>query len=634
MLARIIFPPQFEPFQPYLSGPYIKGLLREYGIKSACFDANVHFFNWLVGSTEAIEASSAHDHYLRDHAPEALLALRRAPTDIPRYRWAINVLDRYLELAARGSGRLGVSRFEIHDRFNSEALRAWAQSDRLFRAYFDFARDDLLGPVETSHYLFSLAVMDQLAPAIVLADSIRRQRPNAQILVGGPLVSRLHKQLRAIPWLEGVFDAVAPGEAYVKLPSLLGLDNVPAYSGHVTPDFGDCDWDSYWSCRRVLPYLVAHGCKWGKCTFCSHHLTYEGYRSSGMERVLDDLEDLARAHELEYVSFCDEYLTPAQLTALAKGVAERGLNLAWSTFARPEPAFKDPVWIRQLYEGGCRMLMFGLESGSQRILSAMRKGTRVANFRPILEACEAARIAIRYDFMVGFPGETREDVEATYDFICDHRELIDTPFSSYAVAAFELRTGVPVELDRQHYGVAGAELLRGDLDDQFEFGVLSGLAEAERASWRERFIRFAKEELAFDILCPQNKTDQLVFKDLYDQGVFALPPTRIDVGTAPRLTIKFAPHVTTSQRDADIVVSSPATGGTLELGGELSDLVAFLHRGGPLCEAGALQEVWDFETFLRFVNFLYRNDYVALTEARPSVSEQRKRKDTPICAIN
>src|SRR3989442_5799509 len=48
MKARLIFPPQFEPFQPYLSGPYLKGLLCRHGICASVFDANLDFYEWLV----------------------------------------------------------------------------------------------------------------------------------------------------------------------------------------------------------------------------------------------------------------------------------------------------------------------------------------------------------------------------------------------------------------------------------------------------------------------------------------------------------------------------------------------------------------------------------------------------------
>lgn len=617
-LVRVIFPPQFEPFQTYLSGPYLKGLLSSYGVRSYVFDANVHFFNWLVSR------GTVGDAYLAAHVGEALEAIRKAPTDLLRYRWAINVVDRYLEAAASSSGRLGLSRFEIEDRFNSEALRAWSERDELFRDYFEQARQELLGDPSVESYLFSVVVMDQLGPAIVLAKEMRKHRPGARMFVGGPLISRLRRQLSGLPWLNNIFDAIVPGEAYSSLPRLLGLSGTPPYAGHVTPDFRDIDWDAYWSCRRVLPYLVAHGCKWGKCTFCSHHLTYDGYRSSEMDKVLEDLERLAVAHGIEYVSFSDEYLTPPQLTALAGGLTERDLSLRWLTFARPEPAFKKADWVNSLYDGGCRILMFGLESGSQRIVSAMRKGTRVDNFRPILESCKSAGIAIRYDFMVGFPGETVADVAATYDFIRSNREVIDTPFSSYSVAAFELRGGVPVEQAREEYGISGADLLRGDLDDQYEFETESGLSETERTDWRARFIRLGKEELAFDIICPQNKTDQLVFKDLYDRGDIVIPPTDINTETACRLKVKFAPPVIVTYVEEGMMITNPATGGALAIGEELADVIDLFQEGGYLSDAAILQDSCDLHTFWKLVNFLYRNDYLTLEKAAYAKRERRE----------
>lgn len=189
---------------------------------------------------------------------------------------------------------------------------------------------------------------------------------------------------------------------------------------------------------------MAHGCKWGRCAFCSHHLTYEGYRASAISQVLDDLEHLVDRHGAEYISFSDEYLTPAQLDGLSSGLLERRFALRWSTFARPEPRFRDRDFMARLYAAGCRVLMFGLESASQRVLNTMRKGTAVQNFRPILEVCKDAGIAVRLDFMVGFPGETEEEAEATYSLIRQNRDVIDTPFSSYSVAVFELRSGIPI----------------------------------------------------------------------------------------------------------------------------------------------------------------------------------------------
>ena len=219
-----------------------------------------------------------------------------------------------------------------------------------------------MGPSECSVCLLSLVVIDQLAAAIAFSRAIKRRRPEARVIIGGPLVSRLHRQLAAVPWIAATFDDIVPGEGYRALPTVFGLGN--AYAGHVTPDFSDLDLDEYWSCRRVLPYMIGHGCKWGKCAFCSHHLTYEGYRASSIPEVISDLENLRGRYDSEYVSFSDEYLTPTQLDRLSTGLLERGLNVKWSTFARAEARFSSHEFVSKLYRAGCRMLMFGFESAS------------------------------------------------------------------------------------------------------------------------------------------------------------------------------------------------------------------------------------------------------------------------------
>jgi hypothetical protein len=397
------------------------------------------------------------------------------------------------------------------------------------------------------------------------------------------------------------------------LPNFLGLKEV--YTGHVTPRFDDCDWESYWSCRRVLPYLVAHGCKWGKCTFCSHHLTYEGYRSSHMSDVISDLEILSAVNKCEYVSFCDEYLTPSQLRELANGIRSRNLRLRWSTFVRPEPAFKDDQFMHELYGAGCRMLMFGLESGSQRIISAMRKGTKVSNFRPILEACKKANIAIRYDFMVGFPGETLDDVSATYEFIRNNRDVIDTPFSSYSVAAFELRSGIPIDENIEGYRIAKFSNLRGDLDDQYDFEDQVGLTESQRAEWRDKLIRFAKTKLDMELICPQNKAHQLILKDLYDRNAFELPVCSLNVEEAEVIHVQFASGVEISNADGPILIENLTNGGILEVDQRLSGAITALHEGANLHSAGRAQLLWSMGTFLEFISFLHRNDYITLSKS-------------------
>lgn len=611
--VQIIFPPQFEPFQPYLAGPYLKALLATHGIDASSVDANIGFYDWFVArSISGKSATAGADDdaaYLRRNAAAAVAALKRRPGSLAEYRWATNVVDELLHTASPAPLRIGLTYLKVANRYSSSDLDAYlADPDNLFASYFEYDSDRILGRRDTSIYLFTLVVIDQLAATIAFAREIRRRRNDVKIIIGGPLVSRLHKRLAAVPWIANTFDAIAPGEAYRVLPVLLGLEGGSA--GHISPDFSDCEWDRYWSCERVLPYLVAHGCKWGKCTFCSHHMTYDGYRSSSVPDVVIDIERLVNEHDIRCVSFCDEYLTPSQLRDIASGFLQRGLSVSWSTFARPEPAFRDQDFLDQLYGAGCRMLMFGLESGSQRIIKAMKKGTRVTNFRPILEGCKAANIAIRYDFMVGFPGETEEDVRETYEFISENRDVIDTPFSSYSVAAFELREGIPVQQAAEEYGIRARQLLRGDLDDQYEFENDRGLNEDDRRKWRDIFIRFAKVELSNELICPHNKTHQLVLKHLYDENAFDLPVFRIDAGSFSRLWARLARGVSIDLGSAEFTICNAANGGKIALSPALSGVVGLFHDKVCLKDAFDAQNTWGKQMFSQFITFLYRNEYL------------------------
>lgn len=617
---RILFPPQFEPFQPYLSGPYLRGLLACQGIAASVFDSNVDFYWWLVSRANNLldrRGDRGRDNtYVRCATNEAMKALRTTSDSLLTYRWAVNVVDQYLLAASPVGVKIGLTYLKVGNPYSSTDLQAYlSRPDNIFHAYFEGASTQILGPREVSDYLLSLVVIDQLPAAIAFAREIKRRRPRARVIIGGPIVSRLQRQLSAVPWIAQTFDAICAGEAYRVLPGVLGLSS--AYDGHVTPDFSDLDLDRYWSCRKVLPYLVAHGCKWGRCTFCSHHLTYDGYRGSGIPNVLDDLEDLSARHNAHYISFCDEYLTPDQLDELATGLLDRGVDLRWSTFARPEPHFRNRDFVAKLYAAGCRMLMFGLESGSQRVMQAMKKGTRVGNFRSILETCKWARIAVRLDFMVGFPGETEEDVEKTYLFIRQNRDVIDTPFSSYSVAVFELRSGIPVQQQPGLYSLLPRDPLRGDLDDQYEFESATGLAPRRRAEWRERLIRLSKMEMGIELICPQNKTHQLVLKDLYDQGMFDLPVTSVEAGSLGLLRARLASGVRVGRGEGGLRVMNHANGGELEVSRSLEQVFRAFESGENLEAAFQLQSVWDRGGFSRLVSFLYRNDYITVHPVTP-----------------
>lgn len=612
-IAQIIFPPQFEPFQPYLSLPYLKGLLKIYGIESKCFDANVDFYWWLFTQVEKKRSvHSSLEEYLYSNIGNAVRALMTIPQNLWKYRWAVNIVDEHLKAVSPDGVKISLTSLTIGNKYSSEDLRNYIQSpNNIFREYFEYVQSEILSPQDTQYYLFSLVVLDQLGAALTFAKEIKRRRPHTKVVFGGPFVSRFYKRLVALPWINEIVDILVPGEAYKSLSKIFGLRQW--WTGHISPDFSDLDMNKYLSPRLVLPYLIAHGCKWGLCTFCTHHLTYSEYRVSSLCDVVQDISGLVEKYGVEYISFSDEYLSSEQLSDLVRLLEEKKINIKWSTFVRAESKFSDKNFTKKLYEGGARLLMFGFESTSQRILRLMRKGTNVDFYSSILESCKDANISVRLDFMVGFPTETEEDAQRTFTFIKDNSEIIDTPFSSYAIAVFELREGTPIMHDLKKYGVKVVALLRGDLDEQYDFVENRGLSQEQKRKWRHKMIAYLKNELSAELITPQNKTHQLCLKYLFDKACFELPVKKIETHRLQELWgIWNHGVVIRDKKNGFFIITNFATGGVLELVPELFHIIVEFETGGSLYSVFSKSTSWTLQEFIKLINFLFRNDYLLI----------------------
>jgi hypothetical protein len=159
--VRILFPPQLEPFQSYLSGAYLKGLLATYGQDATVFDANIDFYDWLLSFGTRTIPWKTHHHpnleFLRRHVSDAVASLKRAPTSLLDYRWAINTVDEYLGAISPEGVKIGLSCLKVGNRYSAEHLRAYLDDENnLFSHYFAEAADSILGSESVNVYLFSL----------------------------------------------------------------------------------------------------------------------------------------------------------------------------------------------------------------------------------------------------------------------------------------------------------------------------------------------------------------------------------------------------------------------------------------------------------------------------------------------
>ncbi len=173
----------------------------------------------------------------------------------------------------------------------------------------------------------------------------------------------------------------------------------------------------------ALPWVTSRGCQY-RCRFCAANVACgQQVRYQSAERVLDDLERLVRDYGVPAVSFLDDNFVAnrPRLTAICEGILQRPRlrALPWACQARADCV--DVNLLRLMKKAGCVQVAFGLESGSQRMLTYLKKGAiTVEDGRRAVAACKEVGVRSMATFMIGSPTETRDDVLETFAFIHDN----------------------------------------------------------------------------------------------------------------------------------------------------------------------------------------------------------------------
>ena len=207
-------------------------------------------------------------------------------------------------------------------------------------------------------------------------------------------------------------------------PPLRGLDRVPV------PDFTDFPFDRYR--MRVIPVMTGRGCQWNRCVFCNDIVTASGrtFRTRSVDSVLYELEEQMRRHDATNFLFLDLKMNsnPAMMRGISENLRRHVPGAQWVGTVHVALRANNGLSrsdLRSYVRGGMRRVSFGLESGSQRLLDAMDKGSSVERNAQFIREASEAGLSVRCTMFKGFPGETSEDLEATASFLEKHQAHID-----------------------------------------------------------------------------------------------------------------------------------------------------------------------------------------------------------------
>lgn len=231
-----------------------------------------------------------------------------------------------------------------------------------------------------------------------------------------------------------------------------------------TPDYSDLFLDKYisvieianpmhslWSDGRWNKLTMAHGCYWGKCTFCDVSLDYiKIYEPIAAKILVDRMEELILQTGETGFHFVDEAAPPALMRELALEILKRKLVVSWWTNIRFEKSFTKDLCIL-LKASGCIAVSGGLEVASDRLLELIKKGVTVEQVAKVTNYFTEAGIMVHAYLMYGYPTQT---IQETVDSLEMVRQLFQIgTIQSGFWHQFAMTAHSPVGLNPDEFGV-------------------------------------------------------------------------------------------------------------------------------------------------------------------------------------
>ncbi len=498
MLTKLLFPPQWIPTQPYLSLPSLTAFLEANHCNVEQSDINVSFYDELLSknglksfhernylkfqeidskkelSSElqkqyaALSSSILFGEYIIDEVDKAkkLIKNKEFFYDIEELFRAFKILELGLKLASSAYYPTNLTFHSYDMRYSCRSSKdvLSAINDREENLFIDYFEKNTVPEVlKGKPELIGISIINtsQIIPGLTLANLIKKSNENIHINIGGSVFTRLIREISRNKELFSVFDSVIVHEGETALLSLIkhlsdeidikDIPNIIYKKGQEikvneissggedvnslpTPCFDGLPLALYFSPELVLPVLSSRGCYWRRCTFCDHGYGYSGkYRPRNVDLLYHDLEKLKNKYETSFFTFQDEGISSNLIGALSDRIIENKLEVSWLADSRFEPAFS-PEFSDKLSDAGCKMLYFGLESASERILRCMDKGIKKDNVLKICKYCTDAGIWAHLFLIFGFPTETRAEAQETMDFILHNNKII----RSVAFGSFQL----------------------------------------------------------------------------------------------------------------------------------------------------------------------------------------------------
>jgi anaerobic magnesium-protoporphyrin IX monomethyl ester cyclase len=261
--------------------------------------------------------------------------------------------------------------------------------------------------------------------------------------------------------------------------------------------------------RTSWNMVTSRGCPYG-CNWCAKPVFGRRYSQRSPAAVAEELRRLKLEIGPDHVWFADDLfgLSARWITALADEIRARDARIPFMIQCRAD--LISPTVARALADAGCEEVWMGVESGSQRILDAMDKGTTVDEVRTATKALKSAGIRACWFLQLGYPGEQWDDVLATRDLVRDERPDDVGVSVAYPLPGTKFHAAVRGQLGaRTNWEDTGdlAMLFQGTYTTAFYRRLRDALHAEVLAANPTRWFALGEEEAAHRSLAPTEIVD-------------------------------------------------------------------------------------------------------------------------------
>jgi radical SAM superfamily enzyme YgiQ (UPF0313 family) len=200
--------------------------------------------------------------------------------------------------------------------------------------------------------------------------------------------------------------------------------------------------------NKEAKIITSRGCPFN-CAFCAQAtISKRKMRYKSVQRVVDEIKHVHQVYGVDRICFYDDTFIVdnnrvINLCAGLKKIHEQGILYDWHCLTRADRT--DPELFKIMKESGCSQVTYGIESGSQKILDMIEKQTTVEQNINAIKIAKEVGLKVRAQMIVGLPGETRETVEESAEFIRK------APADSFGMHIFVPLPGCKIWNDQDKY---------------------------------------------------------------------------------------------------------------------------------------------------------------------------------------